>query len=114
MNYLPMAMKHPTNIAYRTAARVYTYRYQHEKSIDYGMRAIDLGVELVIPCHFGTFRLSLDAPSSALPRFAAAARESGVSWWMPQLLTAADAGGVSGRNASLRHPSGRPVFEAAR
>lgn len=43
MNYLQKAMKHPTNIAYRTAARVYTNRYEHEKSIDYCMRAIELG-----------------------------------------------------------------------
>jgi adenylate cyclase len=43
MNYLQKAMNRPTNIAYRTAARVYTNRYQHEKSIDYCNRAIELG-----------------------------------------------------------------------
>jgi TolB-like protein/class 3 adenylate cyclase len=42
MNYLKMAMKNPTNIAYRIAARVYTYQGQHEKALDHGMRAIAL------------------------------------------------------------------------
>jgi TolB-like protein len=42
INYLQMAMKNPTNIAYRIAARVYTYQRQHEKALDYGMKAIAL------------------------------------------------------------------------
>ncbi len=42
MNYLQMAMKNPTNRAYRTASLVYTSRRQHEKAIDYGMKAIAL------------------------------------------------------------------------
>jgi adenylate cyclase len=42
-NYLQSAMKNPSNIAYRIAARVYTYRYQHEMAIDCGMKAISLG-----------------------------------------------------------------------
>jgi TolB-like protein len=42
-NYLQMAMKNPSNIAYRIAARVYGLKRQHQKSIDYGMKAIDLG-----------------------------------------------------------------------
>ena len=42
INYLQMAMKNPTNIAYRIAARVYTYQGQHEKALDHGMRAIAL------------------------------------------------------------------------
>jgi TolB-like protein/class 3 adenylate cyclase len=42
-NYLQMAMKNPTNIAYRIAGRVYTYQLQHEKALDYGMKAIALG-----------------------------------------------------------------------
>lgn len=42
MNYLQMAMKNPNNVAYRITARVYTYRGQHEKALDYGMRAIAL------------------------------------------------------------------------
>jgi TolB-like protein len=43
INYLQMAMKNPTNIAYRIAARVYTFQRQHEKALDYGMKAIALG-----------------------------------------------------------------------
>jgi tetratricopeptide (TPR) repeat protein len=36
-------MKNPTNIAYRIAARgVYTYQRQHEKALDYGIKAIAL------------------------------------------------------------------------
>jgi cytochrome c-type biogenesis protein CcmH/NrfG len=42
-NYIRLAMKNPTNIAYRTASRVYTYQRQHEKALDYGMKAIALG-----------------------------------------------------------------------
>jgi adenylate cyclase len=42
-NYLQMAMKNPSNIAYRMAARVYALQRQHEKAIEYGMKAIALG-----------------------------------------------------------------------
>jgi TolB-like protein len=42
MKYLQMAMKNPTNIAYRIAARLYTYRGQYEKALDLGVRAIAL------------------------------------------------------------------------
>jgi L-ascorbate metabolism protein UlaG (beta-lactamase superfamily) len=44
-----------------------------------------LGAKTTIPCHFGTFTLSFDRPSSALPRFAAAAQAAGLSWVMPAL-----------------------------
>ncbi len=44
----------------------------------------ELGVETVVPCHFGTFTLSLDRPSDALPRFARAADAAGVRWLMPR------------------------------
>jgi N-acyl-phosphatidylethanolamine-hydrolysing phospholipase D len=50
-----------------------------------------LQVRSVIPCHFGTFALTLDRPSTALPRFARAARARGVAWQMPALLTPEDA-----------------------
>jgi L-ascorbate metabolism protein UlaG (beta-lactamase superfamily) len=46
--------------------------------------ARDLDVETVVPCHFGTFTLSLDRPSQALPRFARAAALEGLRWLMPQ------------------------------
>jgi TolB-like protein len=42
INYLHMAMKNPTSIAYRIAARVYTYQGLHEKALDHGTRAIAL------------------------------------------------------------------------
>lgn len=42
----------------------------------------------VVPCHFGTFVLSLDRPAAALPRFARAARRAGIRWSMPALLGA--------------------------
>jgi len=41
----------------------------------------------VVPCHFGTFVLSLDPPNEALPRFARAARAAGLHWTPPRLLT---------------------------
>ncbi|MCP3962633.1 MAG: MBL fold metallo-hydrolase [bacterium] len=44
-----------------------------------------LGVETVVPCHFGTYVLSLDRPSWALPRFARAAHDRQVRWLMPPL-----------------------------
>jgi L-ascorbate metabolism protein UlaG (beta-lactamase superfamily) len=47
-----------------------------------------LGAAVVVPCHFGTFRLSLDAPDSALPRFARAAAAAHQRWVMPVLLRA--------------------------
>jgi adenylate cyclase len=43
INYLQVAMKNPTNIAYRIAAHVYRYQRQHEKALDYCMKAIALG-----------------------------------------------------------------------
>jgi adenylate cyclase len=43
INYLKRAIKNPTNIAYRIAARVYTYQGQYEKSLDHGARALALG-----------------------------------------------------------------------
>jgi TolB-like protein len=43
ISYLPMAMKNPTNIAYRNLAWVYLLQRQHEKAIDHGMKAIALG-----------------------------------------------------------------------
>ena len=42
-NYLPMAMKNPSNVAYRIVARVYAFQRQHEKAINFGMKAIALG-----------------------------------------------------------------------
>ncbi|MGV7224988.1 MAG: adenylate/guanylate cyclase domain-containing protein [Nitrospinales bacterium] len=42
ISYLPMAMKNPTNIAYRNLAWVYLLQRQHDKAIDYGMKAIAL------------------------------------------------------------------------
>jgi adenylate cyclase len=42
INYLHISMKNPTNIAYRTLARVYTAQRQHEKATDYAMKAIAL------------------------------------------------------------------------
>jgi len=51
--------------------------------------ARELGSPLVVPAHFGTFALALDRPDEALPRFARAARASGVRWAMPALFAAA-------------------------
>ncbi len=50
----------------------------------------DAGAPLVVPCHFGTFVLALDRTTTALPRFARAARRAGVDWAMPRLLTPSD------------------------
>lgn len=61
-------------------------KYYHLSPEEAVAAAVVLGVETVIPCHFGTFALSLDRPSWALPRFARAAREEGVEWRLPWLL----------------------------
>jgi L-ascorbate metabolism protein UlaG (beta-lactamase superfamily) len=57
------------------------YHLSPEQAVEVGRR---LRVETVIPCHFGTYTLSLDRPEAALPRFAAAAAAEGVRWIMPQ------------------------------
>jgi len=44
-----------------------------------------LGVDTVVPCHFGTFRLAWDGPAEALPRFASAAAAADLRWVMPVL-----------------------------
>ena len=48
--------------------------------------AEQLGVTTVVPCHFGTFALTMDKPWIALPKFAREANERGVRWLMPRLL----------------------------
>jgi len=42
-NYLRLAMKNPSYIAYRMAARVFVFQRQYEKAVDFGMKAIALG-----------------------------------------------------------------------
>lgn len=42
-----------------------------------------LRVQTVIPCHFGTFRLAFDPIDQALPRFAKAAQDVNLSWFLP-------------------------------
>jgi L-ascorbate metabolism protein UlaG (beta-lactamase superfamily) len=59
------------------------YHLSPEEAVEAGRL---LGADLVIPCHFGTFALSLDSPDSALPRFARAAAAHGLLWTMPRLL----------------------------
>lgn len=80
--------------AYSPAFPIGLYHLSPEQAV----RAAEaLGVERVVPCHFGTFALALDRPSAALPRFARAARGAGLAWTMPALAGAprqetADAG----------------------
>jgi L-ascorbate metabolism protein UlaG (beta-lactamase superfamily) len=64
------------------------YHLSPEEAVEVASR---LGVNVIVPCHFGTFTLALDRPDRALPRFAAAARARGIRWLMPPLLGAADA-----------------------
>jgi L-ascorbate metabolism protein UlaG (beta-lactamase superfamily) len=59
------------------------YHLNPEEAVQAGF---DLGSSIVVPMHFGTFALALDRPSSALPRFARAAKEEGLAWDMPALL----------------------------
>ena len=48
-----------------------------------------LAVDRVVPCHFGTFTLTLDYPSTALPLFARAAAAQSQPWVMPAFRAAA-------------------------
>jgi L-ascorbate metabolism protein UlaG (beta-lactamase superfamily) len=67
--------------AYAPSWPLQRYHLSPEQAVEVGVR---LGVETVVPCHFGTFTLSLDRPQAALPRFAAAAAARGVRWVMPR------------------------------
>ncbi|MBP7149616.1 MAG: MBL fold metallo-hydrolase [Acidobacteria bacterium] len=58
------------------------YHLSPEDAVDVARR---LGVAQVIPCHFGTFVVSLDGPGEALPRFARAAARARLPWTMPRL-----------------------------
>lgn len=59
----------------------------HHLSPEEAVRAgVVLGVETVVPCHFGTFTLFFDRPAAALPRFARAAATEGLRWKMPVLF----------------------------
>jgi L-ascorbate metabolism protein UlaG (beta-lactamase superfamily) len=60
------------------------HHFSPEEAVQAGRR---LGVESVWPCHFGTFTLSLDRPSTALPRFARAAQAAGLAWGLPPFLS---------------------------
>lgn len=60
------------------------FRNKHMNPEEAVTGALDLGrPRLVIPCHFGTFRLTLESPAEALPRFAAAAAQSAIDWQVP-------------------------------
>lgn len=65
------------------------YHLSPEEAVE---AARQLGVEILVPAHFGTFTLSLDRPSAALPRFAAEAHRRGSRWWMAPLWRAGDRG----------------------
>jgi L-ascorbate metabolism protein UlaG (beta-lactamase superfamily) len=68
--------------AYSPAFPMRRYHLSPEDAV---RAARTLGVERVVPCHFGTFALALDRPAAALPRFARAALGAGLSWTMPAL-----------------------------
>lgn len=53
-----------------------------------------LEVETTIPIHFGTYRVALESPEVALPRFVEASKALGLRWIMPELFTRADAQGM--------------------
>jgi L-ascorbate metabolism protein UlaG (beta-lactamase superfamily) len=47
---------------------------------------LDLRAQTFLPIHFGTFRISLEYPETALPLFAKEARARGLAWKMLPLL----------------------------
>jgi len=67
-NYLQVAMKNPTNIAYRIAARLHTYRGEHEKALEHGMRALALGPNVYRSNSFMALTLiSAGRPDEGIP-----------------------------------------------
>ena len=64
----------------------YPLKLHHMNPEEAAEAAVTLGVSTVVPCHFGTFTLSFDRPSFALPRFAAAAALHELNWAMPEFL----------------------------
>ena len=73
--------------AYSPRVPVGRYHLNPEEAVAVGL---ELGVSMVIPCHFGTFTLSLDRPRAALPRFAKAARKNDLPWMMPPFVRSVD------------------------
>ena len=61
-------------------------RYFHLNPEEAVQASLILNVTLTVPCHFGTFRLSLDHPASALPQFARKAKEQGLHWQLVPLF----------------------------
>jgi L-ascorbate metabolism protein UlaG (beta-lactamase superfamily) len=60
------------------------YHLNPEEAVQAGL---DLGSKIVMPIHFGTFRVALDYPALALPRFAKEARKRHLLWLMPELYS---------------------------
>ncbi len=61
------------------------YHLSPEDAVKAGL---DLASEVTIPTHFGTFRLALDRPNVALPRFATEANLKNLNWQLaPIYLT---------------------------
>jgi L-ascorbate metabolism protein UlaG (beta-lactamase superfamily) len=89
LDFLRLGLVHRPRIAilpigaYAPRVPMKYYHLSPEEAVEAARR---LGVQAVIPCHFGTFVLSLDRPASALPRFVKAAGARGVAWIMPTLL----------------------------
>jgi N-acyl-phosphatidylethanolamine-hydrolysing phospholipase D len=71
--------------AFRPAFPMLRYHLSPEQAVEV---ALQMGVRAVIPCHFGTYRVALDRPEEALPRFARAAHARGLRWLMPRRLGA--------------------------
>lgn len=58
----------------------FVLKHYHLNPEDALRAALDLKSELIVPAHFGTFRLALDSLDTALPRFAKLAKEKGAVW----------------------------------
>ena len=83
----------------------YPLRFHHLNPEEAVQAAMAMGVRRMIPCHFGTFTLSLDRPGHALPRFARAAGRAGLDWSMPELLTENDLGIITAAMRKDDHDS---------
>lgn len=62
----------------------FPFRIHHMDPREAALAARALGVSRFIPCHFGTYRLTLDEPSRALRRFAGVAVMMNLNWSMPE------------------------------
>ena len=57
-------------------------RIRHMDPREAAQAALDIGAEYVLPCHFGTYRVSLEGMSEPLPWFVRECQRLDIKWWL--------------------------------